>query len=206
MAPNLWLCFSLTLSCHWSFVSWPFLTRFGENNKGPSVLPLIMDHTWSCSSSFLRPGLSACATGPAFPYPSLADGELHSALCSQSQLLGSALLVSLSHLLGACPTVFPPSALCSLHLQYATSKYSRNAMNASPFVVVNVWRGRRGEGGDLFKVAEGFGVLWFCADNYGQRWVGRSVNSFGCKDKRNSRIPFLSHKRVLYRGKLVLLL
>jgi hypothetical protein len=117
MAPNLWLCFYLTLSCHWSFVSWPFLTRFGENNKGPSIFPLIMDHTWSCSSSFLRPQCVRNRTGLSLSLPGRWRAPLSSLFTEPASGQRPACLFvplagGLSHCVPSLCFVFSPPTIC----------------------------------------------------------------------------------------------
>lgn len=125
-----------------------FLTGFGAVSKGASVFPL--KEAWcsllaACDNGphmvVLQRltktwGLSAWAQAPGSASSPFYRPKKHSS--SQSFVWA----LSLSRAL--CPPIWGPGdqrplpQLCSLHVQYATNKYSRNAMNASLSVNMNV--------------------------------------------------------------------
>lgn len=130
----------------------PFLPGFRAISKGASVFPL--REAWcsllaGCDNGphmvvlqWLTKtwGLGAWAQAPALP-PLPPNRPIKH---SSSQPFVWALSLCLSSagpfvlLSGAPVPQRPLPQLCSLHLQYATNKYSRNAMNASLSVSVNV--------------------------------------------------------------------
>lgn len=131
----------------------PFLPGFGAISEGASVFPL--REAWcsllaGCDNGphmvvlqriTKTRGLGAWAQAPALP--ALPPNRPIKRSSSQPFVRALSLCLELCRgpfvlLSGGLVPQRPLPQLCSLHLQYATNKYSRNAMNASLSVSVNV--------------------------------------------------------------------
>lgn len=134
-----------------AFVPRAFLNRFWGNQQGGIRLPIeggvalarcllgvIMDHTWSCSSSSPRPGPWVRGHRPSSPSNRPMKRSSSQPFCLGPLSLSPSLPWPFVLLSGGPVPQHPLPQLCSRHLQYATNKYSRNAMNAGLSVSVNV--------------------------------------------------------------------